>query len=95
MNYWQTYRAWLIRLLNERIYLSRRGYCPDLLQTAVSLKNLIEYNGYRSDSKLAAFIIHKQREIKILIPSNRAHEKQLFTINMALEQATRYTVSDS
>lgn len=95
MTYWQTYRAWLIRLLNERIYLSQRGFCPELLQTAVGLKNLIEYNGYRSDTKLAALIIHKQREIKILIPSNKAHESQLTIYKMALEQAQNFALPDS
>jgi hypothetical protein len=87
MTYWQTYRPWLLRILNERIYLSQHGYCPDLLVPAVSLKNLINYNGYRSDRSLASFIVRKQREIKILIPLNKAHEKQFNILEMAIQQA--------
>jgi len=87
MNYWQTYRPWLIRLLNERIYLSSGGFCPELLKTAVTLKTLIENNGYRNNAKLSSFILRKQHEIIILIPSNKAHEKQLHFFKMALQQA--------
>lgn len=95
MNYWQTYRAWLLKILKERIYLSQRGYCPDLLQTALKLKQLIDYNGYRSDRTFAAFIVRKQLEIKILIPSNRAHEKQIQTLTMALEQAEGFQLPNT
>jgi hypothetical protein len=95
MTYWQTYRPWLIHLLNQRIHLSGAGFCPTLLQTAVSLKNLIKYNGYRSDTKLAAFILRKQREIRIIIPSNRAHESQLNIFKMALEQAKNFQFQDT
>lgn len=91
MTYWQTYRPWLLRLLSERIYLSQqRGYCPDLLTIAVCLKKLIDYNGYRSDAKLAAFITRKQREIRTIIPSNNAHEKQIEKLNSALREAEAF-----
>jgi hypothetical protein len=90
VTYWQTYRAWLIRLLKERIYLSEREYCPELLETAVSLKNLIEYNGYRNDSKLAAFMVRKQNEIRLIIPSNAAYNKQIETLNTAIQEAEKY-----
>jgi hypothetical protein len=94
MTYWQTYRPWLVKILNQRIYLSQRGYCPELLQTAVSLKNLIVNNGYRNDEKLANFLIRKQIEIKILIPSNCAIQKQLSTLKMAIEQAESFNLSN-
>jgi hypothetical protein len=87
MTYWQTYRPWLIRLLNERIYLSGCGFCPELLKIAVDLKNLVNYNGYRNDAKLAGFILRKQREIKIIIPSNSALVNQIIKLNQAIEQA--------
>lgn len=87
MTYWQTYRPWLIRLLNERIYLSERGYCPDLLEIAVSLKKLVHFNGYRSDTKLAAFMLRRKREILILIPANKAHDNQHKKLQTALQMA--------
>ena len=95
MTYWQTYRPWLIRLINQRIYLSGAGYCPDLLQTAVKLKLLIDYNGYRSDRTLASLIVRKQREIKIIIPTNHAHQKQLLFFNLALEQAQSFQLQNT
>ncbi len=95
MTYWQTYRPWIIRLLNERIYLSGVGFCPELLKTAISLKNLIEYNGYRSNRTFASFITRKQQEIKMLIPTNKAHEKRIQTFNLALEQAKNQVDKDS
>jgi hypothetical protein len=90
MTYWQTYRPWLIHLLNERIYLSGSGFCPELLKMAVDLKNLMIYNGYRDDTKLAGFIGRKQCEIRMIIPTNRAHKKQIETLNEALEQAQTF-----
>ena len=95
MTYWQTYRPWLIRLINQRIYLSGNGFCPELLKTAVSLKTLIDYNGYRSNRTLASFITRKQREILVIIPTNRAHDKQIQTLNLALEQAQSFQLQNT
>ncbi len=90
MIYWQTYRNWLINLLKQRIYLSVNGYRPDLLETARELKRLIEFWGYKSDSKLAGFLYHKQNDIETLIPKNKAYETQINTLRAALEEGKGY-----
>lgn len=93
--FWEIQRAWLMKILNERIYLSRHNHFPEVLQDAIKLKLLIRENGYRSNSKMAGFILRKQREIKILIPSNGAYENQLQFFEMALQQAQNFALHDS
>jgi hypothetical protein len=90
MIYWHTYRNWLLKLLNERIYLSGSGYRPDLLDTARELKRLIDYWGYRNDSKLAGFLCRRQNDIEKLIPKNKAYENQINTLRAALAEGKGY-----
>lgn len=89
MIYWQHYRAWLLKVLNERIYLSRRGYAPNLLEPADSLKKLLIYHGYRSNPLLAGFILRKSELIKTLIPNNKSHEQQLVKLKTAIAEAQK------
>lgn len=85
MQYWQIYRNWLLKLINERLYLADKGFRTDLKRTANQLKNLIDANGYRNDRTLASFIIRKHDEIKELIPNNKAYVSQIEKLKMAVE----------
>ena len=77
MIYWQIYREWLIKLVHERIYLSKKGFRPELLLSANQRKALIDYNGYRNDRTMAGFMIRKYKMIEQLIPKNKAYETQI------------------
>lgn len=88
--YCKIYRPWLIKLINERLYLSKKGYRPDLKQTALQLKNLIEYNGYRSDQTLAGLLIRKSEQIAQLIPKNKAYAAQILTLKMAIAEGENF-----
>ena len=85
--YWKIYRAWLLKLLNERIYLSsKKGFLPELEKPAKELKTLIDHNGYRTDRTLAGFITRKYEKIEQFIPKNSAYETQILTLKTALEK---------
>lgn len=90
MTYWQTYRTWLLKLIKERLYLSGKGYRPDLKKTALELQTLIDANGYRSDRTLAGFLIRKSEQIEQLIPKNKAYESQLITLKAAISEGKAY-----
>lgn len=90
MIYWQLYREWLIKLLRERIYLSKKGFRYELLLSANQLKSLIDFNGYRNDRTLAGFIIRKSETIESLIPKNKAYETQICTLRAAIEKGKGY-----
>lgn len=86
MIYWQTYRTWLLKLIKERIYLSSKGFRPELKKTAWQLKILIDANGYRNNRTLASFLIRKSEQIEQLIPKNKAYETQILVLRAALEE---------
>lgn len=88
MIYWQIYRQWLVKLIKQRIYLSKEGFKPELLETAKQLKNLIEFNSYRNNDTLAGLLLRKQELILRLIPKNKAYEKQVSTFEMAIRKAS-------
>lgn len=90
MIYWQTYRTWLLKLINERLYLSKKGFRPDLKKDAQELKALITYNGYRNNKTLAGFLIRKSQQIETLIPKNKAYEKQILTLKAALAEGQEF-----
>jgi hypothetical protein len=90
MTYWQIYRTWLLKLIAERLYLSKRGFRPELKQTAKDMKNLIEFNGYRNDRTLAGFLIRRSELIEQLIPKNKAYENQINRLKTALAEGKRY-----
>lgn len=90
MTYWKTYRIWLLKLIAERLYLSNKGFKPELKQPAKQLKTLIEFNGYRSDRTLAGFIARRYNEIEQLIPKNKAYENQINTLRAAAAEGEGY-----
>lgn len=91
MTYWQTYRIWLLNLLNERIFLSgRKGFKPELKPVAVELKRLVEFNGYRNDRTLASFLIRKSEQIEQLIPKNNAYDNQITVLRAAIAEGEGY-----
>lgn len=90
MIYWQTYRNWLLALIKERLYLSSKGYRPDLKKSAWELRTLINANGYRNNQTLASFLIRKSEQIEQLIPKNKSHESQLITLRSAITEGETY-----
>ena len=90
MIYWQTYRTWLIKLLKERVYLSSKGFRPELKKSARELQNLIDANGYKNDRTLAGFLIRKSEQIELLIPKNKAYETQITTLRMAIQEGQQH-----
>lgn len=90
MMYWKIYRTWLLKLIAERLYLSGKGFKPELKQPAKQLKTLIEFNGYRNDRTLAGFIARKYEEIESFIPKNKAYESQITTLRAAVDAGKGY-----
>lgn len=95
MVYWQTYRAWLLALIKERLYLSSKWYRPDLKKSAWELRTLINANGYRNNRTLAGFLIRKSEQIEQLIPKNKAYETQILTLRMATEEGKVFLPPES
>lgn len=93
--FWKDKRAWLMKLLRQRIKLSAKGYMPELGAEASELLHLIEYHGYRSDRLLAGFICRKADKLKPLIPNNNAYESQVFKLETALGEAQKIVASTS
>lgn len=89
--FWKETRTWLLKILNERIYLSRKGHRPELLSQALNLRTLLKENGYKSDSKLAGFLLRKQEIIEKLIPYNQSYGTQTTIFEQAIGTAKELT----